>query len=199
MDYSDYNDYELISYIAEGSEDANNIILEKYQPLINSLSNKMLKYCYNNGVDYNDLRQEGMIGLTHALNTFSEQKNTTFYTYAKTCIERRIISAIVSSNRLKHRILNDSVSYDSDENFLDRTLKDDKSNPENIVTSLDMEDHLIKGIKKKLTDFEDQVFQLMLSNFTYKEIADILDREPKSIDNAIQRIRAKVKEAISKN
>ena len=148
----EYNDYELVSYISEGNEEANNIMLEKYQPLINSISLKMLKYCGNNGIEYNDLKQEGMIGLTHAINTFSDQKNSSFYTYAKTCIERKIISAVISSNRLKHKVLNESISYDSEDNILDKTLKDDRSNPEKIITSVDIENNLITDVKKKLTD-----------------------------------------------
>ena len=192
----EYNDYELVCYISEGNEEANNIMLEKYQPLINSISLKMLKYCGNNGIEYNDLKQEGMIGLTHAINTFSDQKNSSFYTYAKTCIERKIISAVISSNRLKHKVLNESISYDSEDNILDKTLKDDRSNPEKIITSVDIENNLITDVKKKLTDFEDSVFGLMISGFTYREIADILDKEPKSIDNAIQRIRSKVKDTM---
>lgn len=199
MEYSDFNDYELLDYIAEGNEDANNILLEKYQPLISNIASQMLKYCYNNGYEYSDLKQEGMIGLTHAINTFSDQKNAIFYTYAKTCIKRKIISAVVSSRRLKHKILNDSVSYDSDDNFSNSIfMKDDRNNPEDIIISLDVEDHLIHSIQKKLTDFEDQVFQLMLSQFTYREIADILEKDPKSVDNAIQRIRIKVRDAMKK-
>lgn len=195
----DYNDYELINFIYEGDEDANNIMIEKYLPLIKSISLRMLKYCGNNGIEYNDLKQEGMIGLTYAVNTFSQQRNSSFFTYAKTCIERKVISSVISSNRLKHKFLNESISYDSDDNILDKTLKDEKNNPEKIVTSVDIENHLMDKIKKKLTDFEDQVFSLMLSEFTYKEIADILDRDPKSIDNAIQRIKNKVKEAINED
>lgn len=196
MDYNDFNDYELLDYIAEGNEDANNIMFEKYQPLINTIATKMIKYCNNNGIDYNDLKQEGLIGLNYAINSFTEKKNTIFFTYAKTCIERKMISTILSSTRLKHKILNDSVSYDDDDNLLDRKLKDNKNNPEEIITSLDIEDHLIKKVQKKLTNFEERVFQLMLANFTYKEIADILEKDSKSVDNAIQRIRVKVKEAL---
>lgn len=196
MEYNDYNDYELISYIFEGNEDANNIIIEKYQPLINGIVSKMIKYCHNSGMDYSDLKQEGMIGLTDALNTFSEQKNTTFYTYAKTCIERRIISTVISSNRLKHRILNDSLSYDQEETFLDNVLKDNSSNPEQIVISQDEKNHILALSKKKLTKLETQVFELMISGLNYKEIADILDKDTKSIDNTIQRIRGKVKDVI---
>ena len=106
MEYIDYNDYELIDFIAEGNEEANNIIIEKYTPLINSIANKMMKYCKNNGIDYNDLKQEGFIGLNDAITHFSDRKNVLFYTYAKKCIERRIVSSLVSASRLKYKALN---------------------------------------------------------------------------------------------
>ena len=75
MYYTDYNDYELLNYVSEGNEEANNIILKKYEPLINTIALKMLKYCNNSGLEKSDLVQEGLIGLNHALNFFSEQKN----------------------------------------------------------------------------------------------------------------------------
>lgn len=196
MDYNDYNDYELLNYVAEGNEEANNIILKKYEPLINAIALKMLKYCNNSGLEKSDLVQEGLIGLNHALNFFSEQKNTTFYTYAKTCIERKMISAVISSNRLKHKILNDSLSYDDEDSFFERIFKDDTTNPELIITDLDMEEELLTKIKENLTDLESQVFELMLSSFSYKEIADILDKDVKSVDNTIQRIKTKVKKIL---
>ena len=198
MEYIDYNDYELIDFIAEGNEEANNIIIEKYTPLINSIANKMMKYCKNNGIDYNDLKQEGFIGLNDAITHFSDRKNVLFYTYAKKCIERRIVSSLVSASRLKYKALNDSISFDDESNFLDKMLKDDSNNPELIIENNEIEEKLIKDIKKRLTDYEEQVFELMLSNFSYREIADILDKNPKPIDNAIQRIRLKVKEALKK-
>ena len=67
MEYKDFNDYELLDYIAEGNEDANNIIIKKYEPLINKIAVKMLSFCKNNGLEKNDLIQEGMIGLNHAI------------------------------------------------------------------------------------------------------------------------------------
>ena len=196
MNYKDYNDYELLGFVSEGNDDANNIIIKKYTPLINSIASKMIKHCQNNGIEYSDLRQEGLIGLNYAINHFSEKKNTVFYTYVKTCIERKMLSAIVSSTRLKHKILNESVSFDNDDIMLDRILKDDLNNPELIVENLELEKNLTKNVKKKLTDFEEQVFELMLTDFNYKEIASILSKDKKAIDNAIQRIRNKVKETI---
>lgn len=199
MDYSNYNDYELLNYVFEGNEDANNIILKKYEPLVNSIATKMMKYCSNSGLEKSDLVQEGLIGLNHALVHFQEQKNTTFYTFAKTCIERKMISTIIGSKRLKHKILNESLSYDDEDNFVERIFKDEKNNPELIVTDIDIENELINKIKDSLTDLESQVFELMLSNFTYKEIADILDKDIKSVDNTIQRIKTKVKKILKEN
>lgn len=196
MNYKEYNDYELISYVAEGNEDANNIIIEKYKPLIRNISVKFISKCQNTGLELSDLEQEGMIGLNHAIEHFSEQKNTTFFTYASTCVERKIISTIIGAQRKKHKILNESLSYDNEDLTDSKYLKDDNHNPENIVIGIDMEDELINKVKNKLTDFEDQVFQLMVAGFSYKEIANLLDKDKKSIDNAIQRVKNKVKDVI---
>ena len=124
MEYIDYNDYELIDFIAEGNEEANNIIIEKYTPLINSIANKMMKYCKNNGIDYNDLKQEGFIGLNDAITHFSDRKNVLFYTYAKKCIERRIVSSLVWASRIKYKALDDSISSDDESKFLAKIPSD---------------------------------------------------------------------------
>lgn len=197
MEYADYNDYELLEFICEGNEEANNIIIKKYTPLINSIASKMVKSCNNNGIDYNDLVQEGFIGLNYALRHFVEEKNNTFYTYVKTCIERKMLSFLQSSNRLKHKVLNDSLSFDNDDNMLDKILTDVFDNPEVILENIESENELFKRVKKKLAHFEEQVFELMVNGFDYKEIANILDKDKKAVDNAIQRIRIKVKEAIN--
>lgn len=195
MDYKTLNDYELISYVNESNEEANNLLIQKYEPLINKIANKMINYCPNSGLDVNDLIQEGRIGLNHAISYFNEQKDITFYTYAKKCIERKMISVVTSTKRLKHKALNDSISYDVDIDGVsfDKILKDDESNPEKIILNLNEQEILTSKINEKLTNFEKEVFELMVSNFTYKEIAVILDKDSKQIDNAIQRIKNKVK------
>lgn len=193
MDYKDFNDYELVSYIAEGNEDANNILIKKYEPLITTIASKMLPFCRNNGLDINDLVQEGMIGLNHAIDRYQEQGDTLFYTYAKKCIERKIISVVVGSRRNKNKVLNESISYDDDENSLIKVLKDSSPNPEEILLDMEYQEDFLVEMKNKLTDFEAQVFELLVSGFKYKEIATLLEKDEKSIDNAIQRIKGKLK------
>ncbi|MDD2435064.1 MAG: sigma-70 family RNA polymerase sigma factor [Bacilli bacterium] len=202
MNYRDYNDNELISYIKENNEEANNIIFEKYRPLIIGASQKMFNYCKNSGLELNDLIQEGMLGLNQAINSFDTTRDITFYTYAKTCIERKIVSLVVASRRLKHKILNESISlevYNDSEEIvsLDKLLGDNSYNPENIIFDMEKNNELIDQIEKNLTSFEQQVFELKINNFNYNEIAEILDKDSKSIDNALQRIKTKIKNELN--
>ena len=113
MDYKEYNDYELIQYISENNEEANTIMFQKYKPLIQSIAKKIYQYANKYGLEMNDLIQEGMLSLNDAIKTFSDQKETSFYTYARTCIERRMIRSASLSNGLKHRILNESLDRKS--------------------------------------------------------------------------------------
>ena len=199
MEYKDFNDYELLNYIAEGNEEANNIIIKKYEPLINKIATKMLVYCKNNGLEKSDLIQEGMIGLNHAIERYQEKEDVLFYTYAKKYIERKTISVVISSNRNKNKILNESISYDDDENLLLKFIKSQTPSPEEEVLNFELEENLIIKIKSNLTDLEEQVFSLLISGFKYKEIAEILDKDEKSIDNAIQRIKGKIRKLLNQD
>jgi len=196
MDYQDLNDYELLHYVSENIEEANDIVMNKYYPLVVSIVNKLEKHIDNCGLDRNDLIQEGMVGLSHAVDTFSELEDTVFYTYAKKCVERRVISAIVSAHRKKHKILNESISYDDPIIVNDRLLKDSISDPLNIILSTDNEAKIESKLRAKLTPFETEVFELMIAGCSNKEMTEILNIEYKQVDNAIQRIRSKAKDIL---
>ena len=193
MDYHDLNDYELLHYVSENIEEANDIVMNKYYPLVVSIVKRQEKHIDNCGIDRNDLIQEGMVGLSHAIDTFSERADTVFYTYASACVERRIISAIVAANRKKHKILNESISYDDPIVVNDRLLKDSISDPLNIILSTDNEAKIESKLRAKLTPFEREVFELMIAGCSNKEITELLNFEYKQVDNAIQRIRSKAK------
>lgn len=198
MDYKDFNDYELINYIHEGNEDANNIILKKYEPLIKREALKLLPLCNNSGLDLNDLIQEGMIGLNHAIERYQEQSDVLFYTYAQKCIRRKMISIVVSLGRNKNKILNESISYDDEDNLLLKIVKDSSPNPEEIVLNKEQEEVLSSKIKSELTDFENEVYDLLINGLKYGEIATILGKDRKSIDNTIQRIKTKIRKILNK-
>ena len=193
MNYKNFNDYELLDQIHSCSEDANEIILYKYRPLIINIAKKMITYC-NGGVDLNDLIQEGMLGLNEAINSFREDKDANFGTYARICIERKILSLVKSTKTYKNRILNESISIEDDEDMtIDKFLIDNTANPGMMVEDYDYQENILKKLNSQLTDFEKQVFELKQSEFNYKEIADILEKDPKAIDNALQRIKLKLK------
>jgi RNA polymerase sporulation-specific sigma factor len=195
----DYNDYELLNYVADHNEEAHTIIFKKYKPLIITIATKMIKSCNGLGLDINDLIQEGMIGLSIAINSFEEHKDTLFYTYASKCIRRKMISLIVAASRQKHRFLNESIPIENsdDTGTLDYLLSDNTINPEKLIVNSETEGELLDKVKKILTDFEWQVFELKINGFNYHEIADMLDKDDKSIDNASQRIKNKINSKIN--
>ena len=193
MNYKDFNDYELLDHIYSCNEDANEIMIYKYRPLTVNLAKKLIKYC-NGGIDLNDLIQEGLVGLNEAINSFREDKETNFGTYAKLCIERRMYSLVKSTRTYKNKILNESISLeDEDENNIDRFLIDNRTNPSEMVEENDYQEKVLIELNNQLTDLEKQVFELKKNDFNYKEIAEILDKDPKVIDNTIQRIKTKLK------
>ena len=202
MNYDNMNDYELLSYVSENGEMANEIIFEKYMPVISDRANKLYKYCKNNGVEVNDLIQEGMVGLNDAIKSFNEVHDATFYTYALKCINSRIISYIVMSGRLKNKVLNDSVFLelnDSDKsNGFGKELADNSYNPEEVLIDEEGKKEVLNIIDKYLNDFEKEVINLKINGFKYKEIADITGRDVKYIDNCIQRIKNKIREKLDK-
>ena len=198
MGYESYNDYELVYLVREDNSEANEILFNKYAPIITSYSNQYSKYIKNIGLEVNDLIQEGMLGLNNAISTFNEDKDVLFYTYAITCIKRTIITAIVKANRQKNRPLNNSISFENDLDLSenDKLLYDNSYNPEYIIENNENIEDLNKIARKVLSELELQVFDLRINNFSYNEIAILLSKSPKAIDSTIQRIKLKLKKAL---
>jgi RNA polymerase sporulation-specific sigma factor len=201
MDYKNYNDFELLYLIGDGNEDANDIIYKKYKPVIELKAKKYYNYSLNKGLEYNDLVQEGMIGLSEAIKDFKDIKDVKFSTFASLCIERQISSVIIAASRKKYKLLNDSISLDYVDDDVKTSLMDyiadeKEMDPLEKFINAETELEVLEKIKDNLTDFENQVLELKLNNFNYKEIAEILDKSIKSIDNALQRIKTKVKNII---
>ena len=182
MNYKDFNDFELLDYIYGQNEDANEILLYKYRPLIVSIAKK---YQPKDGTfDLNDLVQEGMLALNSAITNYNDSKNANFGTFAKLCIERRIANYIRSFRRDKNKVLSEAISYDLEEdNSMDKFLADRSLEPLTVVTNLEDDKLLVEQINKDLTKLEQEVFHLKLKGYDYKEIAKRLNKSPKAVDN----------------
>lgn len=191
------NDNELVILANENNEEAEKKLLIKYENVVKLYVNNNLSYGKASGLDEKDLYQEGLLGLTYAIKNFKAEKNVTFYTFACICIDTNIRSSIRTSNRYKFKLLNESVSLDelfeeADISLYD-ILKDEKSDPSKQVIDKENSDFIFKELKKTLTDFEKKVLKLKSEGFDNKEIAVILKKEKRSIENTITRIRTKYK------
>lgn len=196
MKYKEYNDLELISYIKEQNEEANEIMYIKYKPLIVSIAKRY--YRKSSGLDLNDLINEGMLGVFNAILTYNETLDIPFYSYVKTCIESKIIATFNKNLTLKNKMLNDSVSFDNtnDEYNIENIISEDKNALINLLDK-EKEAYLDKYLKDILTDLEYKIFKYRLKGFDYKEISHILDKDKKKIDNALYRIKKKLKDKIN--
>lgn len=183
----EYNEYELVSLAQEGNEDAINLLYKRYQPIIVSKSRQALNYMKNSGIDINDIMQEGYIGFEEAINSFNQDNNTSFYTFANICIDREIYNYSRLSNAVKSRPLNDAINIDDD---FGKNLKDDINIEDNIVND-NFKESRIQKIDKYLTKFEREVFNLILKGFSFGEIAKACNKDLKSIYNTFNRIKLK--------
>lgn len=195
LNYQDYNDYELISLAQELNEDATEILYQKYKPLIINKSLRYFNYLKTKGFDLSDLIQEGYIILDYAIKTFNQNNDNIFYTYFIACLDNHLTSQIRKSSSIKNKVLNESISLETeDDNELNllNVIQDNNTNPEYFLTNEEEYSNLCNRIIEKLTNLEETVFLLKIQSFTYQEIASILDKDLKSIDNAIQRIKVKI-------
>ena len=191
MDYKSLNDYELVMLSQDGNEESTNILHEKYKPLIYKKCKKIYPYVSKKGLELSDLVQECLIGFEEAIANFKESDDVTFYTFCNVCMDRQLKSVITKLNRDKYKILNEAISID---------LIDDNGEQINFIDVLANNNFeiLVKKIKKQLTNFEECVFDLKLQGFDYREISLILDKPIKSVDNALTRIRIKIKKVLKK-
>ena len=147
---------------------------------------------YLAGGDREDLLQEGMFGLFKAIRDYDPSREASFATYARLLIDRQMYTAIQASQRQKHQPLNNSVSITELENGSGEANLGVADSTESIVIDLENTALLRRQIDAALSPLERNVLVLYLEGMDYLQIAQRLDRKPKSIDNALQRIRAKV-------
>ena len=178
---------------SSGDMAAEEQLIERYAVLVR----KYTRPYFLVGGDNEDLIQEGMIGLLHAIRSYVPAHNVSLKTYAERCIKSRIYSAIRSASRFKHRPLNDSISIESPGFDEAQTLSSDiLRDPEELVITRELTDELRSKFTDVLSKFEKRVLDLYLDGLSYSDIANILAKPEKSVDNAVQRIRKKLSQQI---
>ena len=197
-EYECMTDEQLIRRLREGDKAIIDYIMEKYKNLVRKEANAM----YLLGGENEDLIQEGMIGLFKAVQDYDLRQEASFYSFAKLCITRQMYSAIEASRRKKHSPLNSYVSFyekDGEKDALIETIEaGEGSNPEELLVSQEYAKLLEDKLEESLSDLENRVLYLHLLGTDYKTIARLLDKSPKTVDHALQRIKAKTERILEK-
>jgi len=202
--YQNETDEMLIERLREGERDITDFIMNKYKNLVRSKAKSM----YILGADTEDLIQEGMIGLFKAIRDYDAGRDASFFTFADLCISRQMYTAVQASNRKKHMPLNSYISLygtsekedgiKENEEFINFLVFETQKDPEQLL--IDKENVLLleRKIEEELSAFEKQVLDLYLTGMSYTQIARVLGRDEKSTDNALQRLKSKIRKVIAR-
>ena len=194
MDLGKMTDEQLIELLREGKTEITDYLMEKYKDMVR----KQARAMYLWGGENDDLIQEGMIGLFKAIRDYREERETSFFHFAELCIARQIYSAIEASNRKKHAPLNSYVSFYSEVSEegqpLAEYLESERSdNPEQRMIDQENFELFLKKVRQSLSKMECEVLDDYLSGLNYQQIAEKMKKSPKAIDNALQRIKTKIR------
>ena len=199
MSFDKMTDEELIQLLREGRTEITDYLMEKYKELVRQKA----KAVFLIGGENDDLIQEGMIGLFKAIRDFDPKAGASFGSFADLCVTRQLYSAIKAAGRKKHQPLNTYISiYGSDEKPgegyqlpLTETIEAGaESNPEEKLLHAEYAKALEDELQERLSKFENRVLYLHLLGMDYIKIAEITDKSPKAIDNALQRIKTKTRQ-----
>ena len=196
--YQFMTDEEVVAAYRDGDFQAVEYICGKYKGLVAGYGKKF----FIKGGEEQDVIQEGMVGLFKAIQDFDAKKGVPFQNFAQVCITRQIIKAMEAADRLKNQPLNSYVSLFVDEDQVpnqqveEAMLTNETTNPENVILDSEKTQDTLEKIVLVLSKMELQVFLYLTQGMDYRTIARVMDKDEKKIDNAIQRIRQKVKKYI---
>ncbi|HJA33041.1 MAG TPA: sigma-70 family RNA polymerase sigma factor [Candidatus Mediterraneibacter merdigallinarum] len=201
--YERMTDEQLIGELRGGDQGVMDFVMVKYKSMVRKKARAM----YLLGGENEDLIQEGMIGLIKAVRDYNPEQGTSFQSFAELCVSRQMYSAIEASKRKKHLPLNSYVSLyesgDAEGNDKKTPLIDmiepvRENDPETLYFSREYTEAFVEQLKEQLSPLENHVLYLHLVGTDYRTIAEILEKSPKSIDNALQRIRTKAGKMLDK-
>ena len=200
--FEQMSDEALVDSIVAGDSEAMDFLMNKYKNLVRSRARTLFLV----GADKEDMIQEGMIGLYKAIRDYNAEKQVSFQSFAELCITRQMYSAIKGSNTKKNQPLNNYISIDSMETVEDRENPleqllgngfEKNKNPEQLVLDKEAADVLSYTLVGHLSEMEKQVLHFYMKDMNYSQIASALGKEPKAVDNALQRIKKKLSQVLA--
>ena len=191
------SDEALCQAVSEGNREAEEILVTRYNRLVRTCARPYFLI----GGDSEDLIQEGMVGLIKAVREYDPLRDASFRTFAEICIRNRLFSVLRAASRDKHAPLNQSVPLDTpffDGNSYTAGIRDmAQGNPEDLILDQERAESLLSGVRKQLSEFETKILGYYLDGLSCREIAEAVGKSPKSVDNAVQRVRRKVARQLS--
>ena len=178
------SDEELLDSRSIDRSELTDYLLVKYKKLVAKNANRLFII----GAETDDLIQEGMIGLFHAITDYDIEKNPSFYYFADMCIKRQMYKAIRNSQTKKQMPLNTSVSID--ETYAQET-GDSFADPQDLFIERENTEEFVMRLRSELSPMENKVLARFIAGFDYREIAQSMQKSPKAIDNALTRIKKK--------
>ena len=196
----DISDDELYMLYLEENEDAKDLLYERYSFIIDINVNKYKRIAIKSNIDLKDLRSEALYGFSDGLNSYQPNAKASLPTFINLCIDRRMKKQIIKANRLKNTIMKEAYSldymYDRFGSKMLDLISDKENDPLDNLLRHENFLELMENIKKSLSALELKVFEYMLDGFNYHQIALMLKKSPKQIDNAMQRLKNKTKEVV---
>lgn len=185
-DFVALSDEALCALVSQENARAEEELVSRYTRLVRICARPL----FLAGGDSEDLIQEGMVGLLHAVRSYDPQRQAKFRTYAERCIRSRLLSAIRDAGRDKHSPLNHYVSLETP--LFDTAVSAQGDNPEDMLIDREIRNERLSALMDQLSGFEAKILRLYLGGLSYGEIARQIGRTDKSVDNAVQRIRRKL-------
>ena len=175
-----------------------NEIYEEYKYIVDILIHKYYNIATSLNIDIKELEGEAYLSFSDAINSYQENKNTKLSTFISLCIDRRIKKILKKYSTDKAKILNNTYSLDYDyeegSSLIDMISDDSVHDPYKEIENKENYLELLNKIKETLSDSEYEVFNYYINGFDYQTIAKITNKNPKQVDNTIQRLKHKIKD-----
>lgn len=200
---NEYPDEELVNLVCEKSEEASDMLYEKYKYIVDIVFNKYRKGAYYLSVDLNELRQEALVGFSDALVSYNQSKGVNLPTFISVCVERKVRNYVRKADTYKNKTMLASYSLDAlygEDDYvpLKEKLGSSMSDPQVTLEADENIKNLTREIDELLSPSEKEVYELIINDFSYEDIASILNKDVKAVYNTAARLRTKIRSILDK-